>query len=119
MVDTLAEGEKIGYIYDNENTPLYKLINEKFKDKVNLYKGTDAQGLESQYYIIENDQKAPFETYKRALYTGISRAKQGGLAIVSNEKIGNWDVSSVKDNKYSKEEFGKLAKEHAIKTRTE
>jgi hypothetical protein len=47
--------DKVGYIYHDENSELYKYLNEKYKDRINFYKDSEAQGLEGQYYIVEND----------------------------------------------------------------
>jgi hypothetical protein len=44
MIDTATD--KIGYIYHDENSELYKYLNTHFKDKINFYKDSDAQGLE-------------------------------------------------------------------------
>ena len=34
IISKLKDGEKIGYIYYSENTPLYNLISQKYKDKI-------------------------------------------------------------------------------------
>jgi hypothetical protein len=44
MIDTATD--KIGYIYHDENSELYKYLEENFKDKINFYKDSEAQGLE-------------------------------------------------------------------------
>jgi hypothetical protein len=50
----------IGYIYSDANSKLYKYITTNYgSDKITPYKDSDAQGLEGQYYIVEN--KRTFE----------------------------------------------------------
>lgn len=116
MVDT-ATG-KIGYIYHSKDTDLYKYLEENFKDKIEFYKDSEAQGLEGQYYIVENAivstgtsiSNAQSYQYARSLYTGISRAEQGVLAIVPDSRYGLIEsVHSVKDPTYQLENIGKEA----------
>ena len=80
----------IGYIYSDSNSKLYKYITDNYgTDKVIPYKDSDAQGLEGQYYIVENKRDfagaTPSEheqaAYMRSVYTGISRAEQGVLVV--------------------------------------
>lgn len=93
MVDTLKEGEKIGYVYTDSTSELYKLLTTEFSDHIQLYKGSSAQGLEGQYFIIENRDStnpdsslyaSPEEHYKN-IYTGISRASQGCMLILGTD----------------------------------
>ena len=130
MIDTATD--KIGYIYNNKDSALYKYLESNFKDKITFYKDSEAQGLEGQYYIVENDinykstgdndiyRRQRTNQYMRSLYTGISRAEQGVLAIVPNSQFGLLtSVSSVKDPTYQLESIGKDAIKKASKNRKE
>ena len=74
---------------------------EHYKDIIEDKEGSSAQGLEGQYYIVENyrgQEGNDEQTYLRSLYTGISRAEQGILVIANNGyNIGN--VGSVYSTK--------------------
>lgn len=116
MVDTAQDN--IGYMYQDENSDVLKYLRDtygdkvityedykqhpEYKDKIILFKGSEAQGLEGQYYIIEPVQpevgspnKLP---YLQSLYTGISRAEQGALVISTLGAIAN-----TKDNTFQLE----------------
>lgn len=88
MVATLRSGEKIGYIYHDTNSELYKWITttEGIKDHIKLYSEKDAHGEEAQYYIIENnrDPKQSALDYFRSVYTGITRSEQGSIVITGD-----------------------------------
>ena len=57
MILNLKKDEKIGYVYYNTNSEIYKAINSqpKYKDHIDFYKGNSAQGLEGKYWIIETN----------------------------------------------------------------
>lgn len=105
MVDTTSE--KIGYIYYDKNSEIYKALTSKFGDKLKLQTPLEAQGEELQYYIVESapygadSQSAKVEKF-RELYTGVSRAKQGAV-LISSQQIGSITLSEKADNKYQKE----------------
>jgi len=42
MVSTLKDKEKIGLIYNDPNSEVLKLVNQKYKDKFKLFYGTSA-----------------------------------------------------------------------------
>ena len=92
LIQTLQKGEKIGYIYTDNSSPIYKLLSsDEYSDFIDLKEGGSAQGLEGRYYIIEtspnqymtnpNTQKSATAQYLRGIYTGITRAQQGSLII--------------------------------------
>lgn len=94
--------EKIGYIYNDESSVIYKELSQpKYKDRIEFYKGGSAQGMESQYFIIEDfvhktkpDEKHPdgknnYQRYWADVYTALSRAKQGSLWIESLNNLEN------------------------------
>lgn len=120
MVSTSGD-EKIGYIYHDTNTELYKLLTTKYKDKVIPYKDSDAQGLEGKYYIVENDihSNVPDSVYLRSLYTGITRASQGVLAITPTTTKGIKTIGTSQDKKFQLETIGAEAIKHASKERLE
>lgn len=120
MVSTSGD-EKIGYIYHNTNTELYKLLTTKYKDKIIPYKDSDAQGLEGKYYIVENDihSNVPDSVYLRSLYTGITRASQGVLAITPTTTKGIRTIGTSQDKRFQLETIGAEAIKHASKERLE
>lgn len=120
MVSTSGD-EKIGYIYHDTNTELYKLLTTKYKDKIIPYKDSDAQGLEGKYYIVENDihSNVPDSVYLRSLYTGITRASQGVLAITPTTTRSIKTIGTSQDKKFQLETIGAEAIKHASKERLE
>lgn len=120
MVSTSGD-EKIGYIYHDTNTELYKLLTTKYKDKVIPYKDSDAQGLEGKYYIVENDihSNVPDSVYLRSLYTGITRASQGVLAITPTTTKSIKTIGTSQDKKFQLETIGAEAIKHSSKERLE
>lgn len=93
MVKTLKEGEKIGYVYTDSSSELYKLLTTEFADYIIKYKGTSAQGLEGQYFIIENRDSSDINSslyadaskHYKNIYTGITRASQGCLLVLGTD----------------------------------
>lgn len=94
LISTLKDGEKIGYIYSDKNSDIYKeLSSDKYSRYIDFKKGGTAQGLEGRYYIIEASPSANLQSdqplvrysarrrYLRDIYTGISRAQQGSILI--------------------------------------
>lgn len=118
MLDSLKEGEKLNYIFDDPSTELYqalKALNEggQYKGKINFVTAGASQGQEGQYYIIElnksfenavkqagtviNDgpnagkldpENEATRNFGKTIYTAISRAKQGSLIV------GNYDADT-------------------------
>jgi thymidylate synthase len=64
MIETLKtkndEREKIGYIYESDNSELFKWLTttEGIKEHIVPYKEKDAHGREAQYYIVENNRSS-------------------------------------------------------------
>lgn len=90
---TIAEEDKIGYIYQKEGTTLYNLINSpKYKDFFQKHQGGNSQGLESDYYVIELDpsENQDSQEFMKSLYTGITRARKGSLLLTS-QIVGPYD----------------------------
>ena len=53
MFSKLADGEKVGYIYNDTNTDMYNYLTTNYADKIQMYPGTSAQGSEGKYYIVD------------------------------------------------------------------
>lgn len=83
MINTLKKGEKIGYIYSDKESALFKALNtDTYKEFIDFREGGSAQGLESQYYIIEANPKAvTAKRFLQEVYTGVTRSKQGSLLV--------------------------------------
>jgi hypothetical protein len=124
-MSTLKDGQKVGYIWDGTHkSKLYDYVDSKYHDKVDFKKGSDAQGLEGQYYIVENDRSTSTSMdrnteYLRSLYTGISRAEQGVLVIANGSgTIGNvTGVSSTKAKELQLLDLGEQAIKRASEVR--
>lgn len=109
MLSTLKDGETIGYIYDNTESPTYKMINalpDEKKKKFERFKESEAQGSEAKYFIIDIDwnkkrtaskdsAEAAIEVanFVKSLYT-ISTRSEEGTVIIDNHltEIVNPDV---------------------------
>ena len=118
MVST-TEDEKIGYIYHDENSELYKFLTTNYADKIDPKKDSDAQGLEGKYYIVEANVNGTDKEYIRSLYTGITRASQGVLAIVPSQLGNITSITSVEDNIFQLETLGEAAIQKAAEDRRE
>lgn len=99
LLKTLKEGEKIGFIYYDDNSQNYKDIIRDYGDKIEPFKGTAAQGFEGQYYIID----ASTIPSKKDLYTAITRSSQGVLIInklpgINSIKESVTSISDYKDD---------------------
>lgn len=118
MISTLNNGEKIGYIYNDENSALYKLLTTKYADKIVKYKDSDAQGLEGQYYIVDTNLNSIDDlAYIKSLYTGITRASQGVL-VISQDAVGHvHNITSKADNNFQLESLSREAIKNASQER--
>ena len=94
LIPQLQDGEKIGYIYTDTDSAIYKALmnNPKYRDHIQEYYGT-AQGLEGRYWISELDKKDSF-SFLQDLYTDITRAKVGSILVTPKD----WDRSAVANN---------------------
>lgn len=117
---SLADGEKIGFLYANEESETYKKVKEKYGDLIEGKSIADAQGLEGNYYIIDINQRAedPQEV-RQQIYTGLTRAKKGGL-IISDGKSGQLVyIDNIKDETSELETISPEAISKASKKRKE
>ena len=87
MISTLKPNEKIGYIYSDVNSELYKYLTttDGVKEHIQVYKEKDAHGREAQYYVIENNRASGQDAleYFQSVYTGITRSEQGSILITN------------------------------------
>lgn len=102
LASTLKDGEKIGYIYEGEEP---EILNEletlpEFQNKIIRYKGTSSSGVEGQYFIFDATSSNFYSDRSRKnlkkIYTGITRATQGGLIIYDPDS--EWITSGNPDN---------------------
>ena len=101
--------EHITYIYNSEDSGLYKYLKSlNVGDKVKFVQGS-AQGREGQYYIIEepildiqddpdnfnaqsqSDNLKRMSKHLKDMYTNLSRAKQGSLLITNPRGLNQFD----------------------------
>lgn len=112
MVKDLADGETIGYIHSSSspNTKLHQYLKTHYAGKFIAYPDIEAQGLEGKYYIVDIDRSAQTASqenaFLRALYTGISRAEKGVIAIMPTNLPDVQLYSSIKDPLFQLEQFG-------------
>lgn len=95
LIPNLAKGEKIGYVYYDTESPIYKELSSKPKywDHIQPYKGNSAQGLEGNYWIIETNPKKSDDNILKDIYTGITRASKGSLLVLPT------DFTSIRDDR--------------------
>lgn len=95
--EKLEDHEKLGFIYDNTDSEIYKYLDSlnksgKYKNKILMKKGSSSQGLEADFYVIDLDfptdeNKSKSKFYKK-LYTGFTRAKKASVAFITgNQKL--------------------------------
>ena len=105
MIKLKSPEGKIGYIYYNTDTDLYKLLsNSKYKDHIKFYFGGTAQGFESDFYIVENDPNVSKEVYFHDLYTGVTRSKKASL-VFAPVQVGNSKILPKVDSSTIQESF--------------
>ena len=113
MLDTLEDGEKLNYIYDNVGSPLYKYLSNlnssgEYSGKINIITAGASQSQEGQYYVVDlqlnktgpgEQQTLQAQRQIAALYTAISRAKQGTLIFDRTESTVSQLISSTRMDK--------------------
>ena len=124
MVDNLGVGEKIGYIYQDETSPIYQYIIQKhpvWASKITPYKGDSAQGQEAPYFIIEpkkivSENYSSTKQYMEDLYTSITRSAKGSIIIGNQVPTNSISLFVAKDTISQSETIaGAGATEEAIK----
>ena len=102
LVSTLKDGEKIGYIYEGEEPEILNELEKlpEFQNKIIRYKGTSSSGVEGQYFIFDATSSNFYADRSRKnlkkIYTGITRATQGGLILYDPDS--EWITSGNPDN---------------------
>lgn len=115
--EKLLPHEKLGFVYDDINSPIYKYLDElnksgKYKDKILMKKGSSSQGLEADYYVIDlsfptDNSKTPSKFY-RQLYTGLTRAKKATVGLIQGNQqlLDNFDASEENAGEFSLDQTG-------------
>lgn len=95
----LQDDEKIGFLYVDEASSIYKKVKDKYGDLIDGKSIEDAQGLEGNYYIIDLNRSDALDKQevRQQLYTGITRAKKGGLIISDGKANQQIYVKNIKD----------------------
>ena len=114
-----GEKEKIGFIYFSDDSHALKILERKYAGKYEKFKGTSAQGLEGQYYIIDfHGSERDNVNKKQDLYTGISRAEQGALVIYTKDIDTPQELQQHQETATTKTGFDKNhLKSYAIDTK--
>jgi hypothetical protein len=115
--EKLLPHEKLGFVYDDINSPIYKYLDElnksgKYKDKILMKKGSSSQGLEADYYVIDlsfptDNSKTPSKFY-RQLYTGLTRAKKATVGLIQGNQqlLDNFDAPEENAGEFSLDQTG-------------
>ena len=99
MINSMNPDEKIGFIYYDTDTEIYKLLSSAtYKDRVDFKQGNSSQGLEGKYYIIDDSAGLENEEYWDDLYTGISRAIQGSIVLHTKDSYKTNNSNLPKNN---------------------
>ena len=113
MLDTLEDDEKLNYIYDSVDSPLYKYLSNlnssgEYSGKINVITAGASQSQEGQYYVVDLQlsktgpgEELTLQAQRQiaALYTAISRAKQGTLIFDRTESTVSQLISSTRMDK--------------------
>ena len=100
MVNSLdtKNNERIFFIYNKKNSPLYQYLMTNYgTDKIIFKKGSQAQGDECRYSIIdiqETSEDSLLDRWKY-IYTGMTRASQASIIIADVDKT-NISIDSTK-----------------------
>lgn len=100
MLKNLPNTEKLGYVYDNKESEIYKYLSElneagPYKDRIDFKEGSSSQGSEADYYVVDisfpaglGSTQVPSKFWRKA-YTGITRARKGTVTIIQ----GNTNIN--------------------------
>lgn len=108
----LQSDEKIGFLYADEKSSIHDRLKEKFGDLLDIKSIRDAQGLEGNYYILDlnrSEKNSTLEQEKQELYTGITRAKIGGIIISDNMPTQNVTIIPVEEKSSQLESISEAA----------
>ena len=91
MFAKLADGEKVGYIYNDTNSDMYKYLTTHYADKIEMYPGTSAQGSEGKYYIVDfniddvgPEKSKSTKAFLKDLYTAQTRSEIATILNFTN-----------------------------------
>lgn len=123
MLNSIKEGEKLYFIYQTKDTPLYKKFKalkeqEAYKNKIELVDSGSVQGEEGQYYVVElapldiqkeeaGKNAGNHQQFMNTFYTAISRSTQGTL-IINNQNVQSV-AYSVQVKEFTNNPLGKEA----------
>ena len=122
MINSLQKGEKINYIFDDQESEMYKYLTNKYPDKVNLVATKAAQSQEGQYYIVDIKVTDNLQSnvsgmtealnYFKNLYTAMSRAKQATLIYdrKSNSDVISNRLNSIRQQNLVRSNIGQEAR---------
>lgn len=117
---SVVDGEKIGFLYADENSETYKKVKERYGDLIDGKSIEDAQGLEGDYYIIDINQVADdAQDVRQQIYTGLTRARKGGLIISDSKKDQLVYITNIQDQASELETISPKAIAKANKKLTE
>lgn len=99
MIQGLSENDKIGFIYEDTISPVYKhLMNSKYWDKILPIQGNTAQGDESKYFITDLTSIKSIGPLCSRLYTGMTRAIQGSIIVYDQENEHIYGIAQQEDD---------------------
>lgn len=93
MLKNLPSTEKLGYVYDNKESEIYKYLSElneagPYKDRIDFKEGSSSQGSEADYYVVDisfpaglGSKEVPSKFWRKA-YTGVTRARKSTVTII-------------------------------------
>lgn len=91
MFAKLVDGEKVGYIYNDTNSDMYKYLTTHYADKIEMYPGTSAQGSEGKYYIVDfnidnvgPEKSKSTKAFLKDLYTAQTRSEIATILNFTN-----------------------------------
>lgn len=88
LLKTANKDKRIGYVYDDENSEIYRYVKDNFEDEFDFFYKYPVKGEEAQYYVYDLSSEPRDENgninkdvLSKVLYTVFTRSKQGSLFI--------------------------------------
>lgn len=118
---SINPGEKIGFLYAQEDKSIHNKLKEKFGDLIDIKSIRDAQGLEGDYYIIDlnQDSKKDPQELRNEFYTAFTRSRKGGIIICDNVASQPIKVTEIQDETSELESITPEQIKNATKKRKE
>ena len=91
LLKNVPENEKLGYVYDDKESPIYQWLYQlnqdgQYKSKIDFKEGSSSQGREADYYVVDltypSKDVKKHSKFWRQTYTGFTRARKGTVAII-------------------------------------